>query len=425
MLVIDRTQAPEVKSLNSFSIIKARKLKLANGIPVYSIKSGTQEIVKIELVFNAGNYFEMRPGLAFLTTKMLNEGTASLSAKDISEKIAFYGASLELFPGNDKISISMTALTKHLPYLLPLLQDIVQNASFPEENFENLKNIQSQQLKINMQKTAFVASGLFKHHVFGENHPYGYFLSPEILESLSVSDCVGYHASKIKDNSYEIIISGMVTDAVITDIERVFGSTKTKFPTPVTIKKEARGSGKNRVVEAKENSLQCSLRIGRKLFTRNHPDYIKFLVLNEALGGYFGSRLMKNIREEKGLTYGIYSQAVSMINEGFFVIGTDVKKELAETAVSEIYKEIEALKFSLISDEELNVVKNYMLGSFMGSLNTHFQLGEKFKTIHFSGMEYSFFDKYIETIKTVSAKELMQLAEKYFDKSNFTEVIVG
>jgi len=423
--MLDRTLSPEVKTLTSFPLLKAQTIKLSNGLPLHYIKSGSQEVVKIEIVYNAGNYYEPLSGLAFLTTKMLNEGTKSLSARALAEKIAYYGASLELYPGNDKVSIALISLNKHLPYLLPVLNEMLKDSIFPEENFDNLKAIQSRQLLINLEKTSYQAAGLFKKNIFGENHPYGYFLDTETIAKLTHSESLAYYNGKIKENSFEIVASGMVNEAVIKDIERIFGSEKTKFPTSITIKKEARGSGKNKIVWPKEGSSQCSIRIGRKLFTRNHPDYIKFLVLSEVLGGYFGSRLMKNIREEKGLTYGIYAQSVSMINEGFFVIGTDVKKELVGLALEEIYKEIDKLKQELIGDDELETVKNYMLGSYLGSLNTPFQLAEKFKTVHYAGLNYDFYTKYTDSVKKISAAELQQLAEKYFDSTSLIEVVAG
>ena len=263
--MLDRTEGPQVKALTSFPLLKAHTQKLSNGLPLHFLKSGSQDVVKIELVYNAGNYYEPLSGLAFLATKMLNEGTKSLTSKALAEKIAYYGASIELYPGNDKVSVSLIALTKHLPYLLPVINEMLKDSMFPEENFENLKRIQSQQLLVNLEKTSYQAAGLFKKNIFGENHPYGYFLDLETINKLSLSDTQAYYNGKIRENSFEIIASGMINDGVIKDIDRIFGIEKMKFPTSITIKKEARGSGKNKIVWPKEDSSQCSIRVGRKL----------------------------------------------------------------------------------------------------------------------------------------------------------------
>jgi predicted Zn-dependent peptidase len=149
------------------------------------------------------------------------------------------------------------------------------------------------------------------------------------------------------------------------------------------------------------------------------------LVLNEILGGYFGSRLMKNIREDKGLTYGISSQMAGMVNEGFFVIGADVKAENTELALAEIYKEIDILKNELVPESELNTVKNYIIGSYLANLSNPFLLADYFKSIYFLDMDYQFYDNFIPNIRKIKAIDIQKIAQKYFDQTSFTEVVVG
>jgi predicted Zn-dependent peptidase len=217
----------------------------------------------------------------------------------------------------------------------------------------------------------------------------------------------------------------MVSEFIIDEINQILGQNSFKLiPTPV-IQKEIKTLTASSVKKEKKDAVQTSIRIGKKLFTRNHPDYLKFTVLNETLGGYFGSRLMKNIREEKGLTYGISSQIAPMLQEGYFVIGTDVKKELASKALEEIYNELEKLQNEPVGDEELQTVKNYMIGSYSNSITTPFSLANKFKTLHFNGLSYDYYDNYMTAIQKVNAKDLMQMAKKYFDRTSFTEVLVG
>jgi zinc protease len=167
------------------------------------------------------------------------------------------------------------------------------------------------------------------------------------------------------------------------------------------------------------------LRIGKKLFNRTHPDYIPFVITNEILGGYFGSRLMKNIREDKGYTYGIYSSIGSLKNEGYWVIAADVKKEFAENAIAEIFKEINKIIEQPVETEELERVKKYMLGSFMNQLNTPFDLMDRFKAIHYTGLDYSYYDRFIETVKTISSETIQKIAQTHFTPNNLVIVKVG
>lgn len=425
-MTLNRALAPESVEIKAFKITRAISTQLTNKVPLHYIKLGSQNLIKMDIIFDAGNYSESKKGQSFFTSKMLSEGTLQLSQKEIADKIAFYGAQIEFFSGVDKITITITVLEKHIYSLFYLLNQIICESVFPEKNFLRVKDIYYQQLKINNEKTSFVAGGIFKQSIFGPNHPYGYFITEEDLANLTLKDCQSFYKSYIKDNAFEIIISGNSNDDLLKEIDKQFGHKKHKISSLQTSNKDIRiEQNSNEISINKEESVQSSLRIGKRMFTRKHPDYFKFTFLNEVLGGYFGSRLMKTIREEKGLTYSIYSQIATHIHEGYFVIGADVKKELLTEAVEDIFAQIEILKNELIPIEELETVKSYMIGTYLGSVNTAFALADKFKIIHYNELNYSYYDNYITNIKKITANDLQQLAQKYFDVSSFVKVFVG
>jgi zinc protease len=175
----------------------------------------------------------------------------------------------------------------------------------------------------------------------------------------------------------------------------------------------------------KEEALQSAIRIGRRTINRSHADFPGLQVLNTILGGYFGSRLMANIREDKGYTYGIGSASVSLKNAGYFFIASEVGAEVCSKAIDEIDKEIEILKTQPVPDDELVLVRNYMLGSLLGSLENAFSHADKFKNIFFYGLGYDYYERYIQTVKDISAERIMELANKYFNAGDFERVIVG
>jgi zinc protease len=423
--MLNRTLVLEPQPFTTFPFPDVEEVNLKNGIKLYALNYGIQEVIKLEVVFNSSSYKESKQGVSLLSTKMLSEGTKNFSSKLLADKIAGFGSFLELIPGQDKIIISIYTLPKHLHNLLPILYEILQESTFPQENFEHLKSIQKNQLKVSFEKTSFVATGLFKQNIFGANHPYGYFISESKVDDIQWSDCVTFYNSNLKDNAYEIILSGKFTPKLMEEIENTLGNDKIKFPFNGSNYREIKPEPVKKVSQTKDGSLQSSLRIGRKLFTKKHPDYLKFTVLNQVLGGYFGSRLMKNIREEKGLTYGIHSHVVSLEHEGYFMIGTDVKKEWTEQALVEIYKEIELLKTEPIGSDEFETVINYMIGSYLGSINSPFALADKFKSVHFNGLPKNFYHNYIENLRKITPQDLMALANKYFEIENLTEVVVG
>lgn len=423
-MTLDRTIAPSYQSFKGFELQKAKSISLQNGVSCHFLKAGEQPVVRLELIFKAGAWFEEKPFLSMLLMKMASEGTRSKNAHEISEAFAFYGAYIEYTAGVDKIAYTLHCLIKDLPQLLPLLHEVVTELAITEDSLENKKRIVSQSLKVNQEKTSFIANGAIKETLFGENHPYGRVQTLEKIAAVTLEDIKGFYSNAIVAENLEIYISGCVADDEIRLVQDYFGSSTFPSKKREIVPVFALSTTKGRTIE-KTEALQSSIKIGRLAVNRSHPDYLKLVVLNEIFGGYFGSRLMKNIREEKGLTYGISSHMSHFQNASYWVISTDVKRELTETAIQEIYKEMLALVAIPVSNEELETVKSYMLGSFVGSINTPFSLMDKFKVIHANGLGYEYFDKYVSGINNMTSENLLEVAAKYFIPSDWHEVVVG
>lgn len=422
MTLLNRKIAPEINPLKNFSLQQIEKGKLSNGIPLYILNAGTLPVIRLEVVFQAGVRHEAINGASFFVSKMLQEGTKSYNSKEISEKIASLGAFLEVTHNVDRTIITFFCLSKTFGQILPIVQEMLAKPTFPEDQLENLKNIVQQSLKVNNEKNSYVASNTFKQQLYPNGHPYGKSLQVEDVEAITKSELERFFKHQYQFSKSEFIISGQVGEQEILLLNRYFGNEKFESFVPHEIPSYKLGMPQNKLIE-KPNSVQSSIRIGKRLFTRSHPEYFKMVVANEILGGYFGSRLMKNIREEKGLTYGINSHIASFQDEGYFVISTDVKKELTALAIDEILKEINILNTETMPEEELLIVKNYMHGSFLGSINTPFSIADKFKTIHFAGLEYDYFDKYLQTLQTITTNQVLEISQKYLH--DFVEVVVG
>ncbi|HXA00843.1 MAG TPA: pitrilysin family protein [Cytophagaceae bacterium] len=424
--ILNRTIAPASQALDHFEVAQAKTRLLDNGIPFHSIISGTQPVIRLEIIFNAGNWYEEKPGVAFLSSKMLSGGSRNFPAKEIEESIALFGAFMELNPGPDRSSLTIYALSRHLQSLLPLILNIISEPVFPDKELDNLKNITIQNLKVNLNKTSYLANVRFKELLFGEGHPYGSSLQEKRILNSTKEDLSGFHKEYFNYNNCDIILAGNGTEDFFKLINNVFGKAKWNSSDRKSAKALSSftpGAKKEKVI--KEGTLQSSIRMGTGLFTISHPDYFKTFILIEILGGYFGSRLMKNIREDKGYTYGINASLICLKHEGYLTIGTDVKKEFTEDTLKEIKKEIEILRTIAVSNEELETVKNYLLGTFLSSLNTPFSLADKFKTIYFNELGYSFYDNYIKSIKEITPGDLQATANKYLIPDNFIEVIAG
>jgi predicted Zn-dependent peptidase len=187
----------------------------------------------------------------------------------------------------------------------------------------------------------------------------------------------------------------------------------------------AMSSTHQKTLVEKSDAIQSAIRVGRILFNKTHPDYFKFQVLNTILGGYFGSRLMANIREDKGYTYGIGSGLNSLLHSGYFFISTEVGADVTTKALDEIHKELKLLREDLVSESELETVRNYILGQFLRSVDGPFALAEKFKAVYEFGLDYSYYDKYFHAVKTVTPAEIRDLANKYFQEKDLIECVAG
>lgn len=422
--VLDRTTPPALQEIAKPNLLKANSYKTGNGVPVHYINAGSQEVLRIEFQFQAGIISQNQALVASTTNALLKEGSAKYSAKQIAELIDYYGAFYENDCGRDNASIALFCLTKHLDKLLPVIHSVITEATFPEKEFDIYRTNSKQQLSINNKKVNHVARNRFTEVIYGPTHPYGVYATENDYDKLNVSLLKNFYAGKYLPGNMRIMLSGMVSDDSLKLIDSYFGQTPAANQTVANAPAFEEIKPQRHVFEM-ENSMQSAIRIGKRLFNKLHPDYMGFQVLNTLLGGYFGSRLMSNIREDKGYTYGIGSSLASLLHDGYFFVSTEVGVDVTKNAVNEIFFEIDRLLHEPVSQEELELVKNYMLGSFIRSVDGPFALADKFNAIYDYGLGYDFYDKYMETIHHITPKDIMELAQKHLQRDSFTEIIAG
>lgn len=424
---LDRTIAPPYQVVEHIHLPPIETISLDNGLPFHYINSGEQPVVKLECIFEAGTWYETTPGASYSAIKMLSEGSSSRTSAEISEAFDRIGAFTEMSHTTDRSGVVVYCLTRFLPVVLPLVQELIADATFPDKEWDDLRNITLQNHRVNWEKTAYRATSHFRESLFGAAHPYGRSQTEESITMLAKESAITHYKTHIQQARYRILLAGKIGPEEVKAVNDTFGQTdfgnnvlENTSPMYVPI-----GTTEENGLIERPESLQSSIRLGKLLFTRHHPDYFKMLVTNEILGGYFGSRLMKNIREEKGLTYGISSRVSTLRHEGYFMIGTDVKKEFTQQTLDEIRKEIEILQTIPVEKEELQNVKNFMAGEFAGSLNTAFDIADRQKVLILDGLPADFFDRYIEQIHATTAGDVMRLAQQYLALDTMNEVVVG
>ncbi len=427
METLDRKISPAFKTVEKINMIHASEKRLRNNIPVYTINAGTQEIIKIEFLFSAGMYQQQMPLQASTTNALLEEGTSTMNASQIADAIDFYGAFLEVGTEQDHASVVLYTLNKHLKTTLPIVEQLIKDATFPEHEIETHLTNKKQKFLVNNQKVATIARKHFAELIFGEKHPYGINVKEQNFETIKRNHIVDFYKSSYISSNCKIIVAGKINDDVFTQLDEHFGSNdwnKTTASAENKIHAITTSTTHEQLIE-KADALQSAIRIGKIMFNKTHADFHSMQVLNTLFGGYFGSRLMSNIREDKGYTYGIGSGLVSLKNSGYFFISTEVGVDVCKNAVNEIYFEMNRLREELVTEEELELVKNYMLGTFLRNVDGPFALADRFKGIMEYNLGYDYFDRYINTVKNIKATQLRDLANVHFDKNSMIELVVG
>lgn len=422
--MIDRTIAPGFKQIDQIELIRAQERQLDNGIRTFLINAGEQDLIRIELIFGNVNWEPHKPLNSFITNAMLAEGTSTLNSLQIAERIDYYGAFIQSDYNYDSSTLTLYTLNKHLQSVLPIIKSILTDAIYPQEELSIYTQNQKQKMLVSLKKNDYVCRREFNHVLFGDTL-YGALTRDSDFDNVQRDDLLAYFHQAYQPANCTIIASGKADEEAYALINKYLGTGWDHgldvVPNNFVLPKHA---GNTHFFE-REDALQSALRLGGLSVKRSHPDFPGLQVLNTVLGGYFGSRLMSNIREDKGYTYGIGSALVSLQHTGYFFIASEVGAEVCQATLDEIQKEISILRTELVPDQELATVKNYMLGSLLGSLENAFSHADKFRNIYFSGLDYGYYDKYVKTVKEIDSNDLLSLANEYLDFDQFHKVVVG
>ncbi len=424
---LNRKITPAITDAISFDLQlkKCDHYVLDNGIPVYSIDAGTQDVLMIEWVFYAGNWYEQKNIVAATTNFMLKNGTHSKTAFGINEHFEFHGAYLNRSCYNETATITLHCLSKNIEELLPVVAELITESIFPDEELNTYRQNQKQRLVVNLQKCDFIANRLIDEYIYGINHPYGKYTSTLDYDNLNRDELVAFYNQFYKEGKCTIFTAGKIPIDLATKLNTVFGQLPIQQRAIPNIQYHLNPAEEKKFHIINDiGGVQGAIRIARPFPNRHHPDFQKVQILNNIYGGFFGSRLMSNIREDKGYTYGIHSYLQNHIHESAWMISTEAGRDVCKPTIEEIYKEMEILKTKIIEEEELSLVRNYMIGSVLGELDGPFQLIARWKNYILNGVTDEYFYKSIALIKTTGAEELQELAKKYLNPDEFYELTV-
>ena len=427
MMLLDRTIQPKVRDIEHLAVQMPQRFIMPNGVPLNILNSGDNEVVRIDLLIEGGRWHQSQHLQALFTNRMLREGTLRYSALEIAEKLDYYGAWLELSSASEYAYITLYSLNKYLPQTLDVLESIVKEPAFPEKELGVVAENNIQQFIVNSSKVDFLAHRALMKAVYGGQHPCGRLVQKEDYKRITPDVLRKFYDRYYHSRNCTIYVSGKVGDDCVRRIEDLFGREAfgKGFQKPEKTDFIPVSSVDKRIFVEYADVMQSAVRMGMLSLERCHPDYLKARVMVTLFGGYFGSRLMSNIREEKGYTYGISAGIAPYPGQGILVINTETANEFVEPLVREVYHEIDRLQNDPVPEDELFMVKNYMLGEMCRSYESAFSLADAWMFVQVSGFGDTHFEDALNTIKNITPEEIRELAGRYLCKEKLKEVISG
>ena len=416
---------PPVFPAEKIVIPEAKSFILNNGVPVYLIEAGTEDIMRLEFSFKAGQVNEDLPLLASTTNRMLSEGSQNYSSEELNRVLDYHGAFLNMSAEKDRAGIVLFFLNKHIEKVLELSREILFRPTFPETELNSLMKKRLRWFHVNREKVQNLAIDQFFESVFGKYHPYGHQVTEHDFTGMSPVLLEDFHDKYYTPDNMAIIVTGKIHERTTNLLNEYFGEISSKNIYIEDSENVIKGERKKKIHINKAGTVQSAIRIGSSTINKRHPDYPGLKILDSVLGGYFGSRLMKNIREEKGYTYGIGSSVFSLDLCGYKIISTEVGQKNLQAAIDEIHKEIRLLQSVPLEKEELAVVRNFMSGEMLRMFDGPFALAESFKSAWEFGLDNSYYYKLVEKIRTIEPDEIIELAKTYYNIDELYQVTVG
>ncbi len=424
--MVDRTQAPPLQEIEALHIPQPEVNVLSNGINVYRLHIGEQNVVQMQLIFRAGRWFEPQRLVANLTAKMLREGTSHHTSAEIANKIDYYGADLDTSSGFDRATVKLTCLSKYFDDMAGLIYELVTEAAFPEKELHNIALNQQQKLQLNLEKNDYLARKTLQKVLYGDRHPYGYAPQPQEFGDINKNELLAFFQHHYTADNCFIILAGDAPESAVETLDEKLGHKSWQAASHWQVpQKKANPSSELKQHHEGPQHLQSAICMGMPLFNKTHEDYHKMTVLNTVLGGYFGSRLMANLRERNGYTYGVHSSLVSYEGGGHLQIETEVGADIKENAIGEIYKEIQRLQDQKLDNQEMTMVRNYLQGMMLYRLDGPFRLAQTLKNLYTYKLDINYLYNLIDEIQTITPEELQKLANQYLVKDHFYEIAIG
>lgn len=419
-------QPPVIKPLSLEYLTLPRLVTMPNGVPLYILDGADKGVVRFDLLFKGGYVVQSKPLLAMFTNRMLREGTAQLSAAEISQKLDYYGAWIDMYSSQNCNHITLYTMSKHFVSLLKVLEDMVKHPIFPQDNLDTVRNTNKAHFAVNSQKVDVVSQRFFENSLWGSEHPLGHVVEVADYDAITRADVMDYYANYYGSCNCTMFISGSANDAILEALasglghgkwgcERQCSAAEITSPLPLPGRRNVPVPG----------TMQSAVKMGFMAMDAAHPDFFKFRFLCVLLGGFFSSRLMSNVREENGYTYHIAAELDAYGHRNAFMVSSETATEYVEPLIKEVYNELERLINEPVGEEEIELVRNYIMGELCREYEGQSAKSEVFINTWLSGSDFASVNRYLDEIKSVTPADLQRLAREYFKRENMIVIVAG
>ena len=425
---IFRSQAPAPLPPHPITIPAPRETVLANGLAIVVVEDHRLPLVSYRLAFRVGTAFDppQVPGLTDLLAGLLPEGTESRTSREIAEEVARMGASLSAGANSDYTIVAASALSNFNEQILDLMAEVVLQPSFPENEVELAKQNTKESLRQQRAQPSFLASEMVSRVMFGE-HPYAIVApTPESIDRSSRDEFVRFHrANFVPNNAVFIVVGDVKYEQIIQKLESLFSTWErgaelvTNFPAPPVRNK------RTAYLVDRRGSAQSNIVIANSGIVRTSPDYFPMLLMHTVLGANASSRLFMNLREEKGYTYGAYTNLDARRTAGTFRATAEVRSPVTGDSLKEFFYELNRIRTELVSEKEINDAKSYLTGVFPIRLETQEGLTDQLVQIKMLNLPGDYLQHYRDRVQAVTVAEIQRVAEKYVKPDEAAVIVVG
>ncbi|MDA3868170.1 MAG: pitrilysin family protein [Salinivirgaceae bacterium] len=421
--MIDRSVIPSVQNRFSITPFEPDEIKLDNGASCFFIDGPKEQVLKINIIFYAGGKYAM-PHIAKLANVLPAEGSVALPGSLLANELDKYGAYFFQSVNNDFASMTIICQKQYLENVLPLFFDAVMSPEMNPSVFQTkCKRSYNRSVEAYMQNGTLSDERLLPL-VFGSEHPYSRVIKPEHYQNVPLDDVKQFHQQYYSLSNAFLMVVGHIDDEVKSTVSTIAN----KYSKSGTVQKQAPFTKNpmpgSTVKLSNPYSQQANVSMGQATITKGNEDYIPLKITTTLLGGFFGSRLMQNVREKSGYTYGIYATLMAYENIGMLKISSDVKGDKANEVDKQIKENIEDLQRNKVGTEELQRLKNYLNGELLSSFDGLFARDSSFIATHFYGLKLDYFIRFLDTVNAITPEKINEMANRYFALDDWSTVIV-